>query len=145
MSHWLLICLLIMTLYDLTANHDRAYAWKASYHRGNSEAVRAETRVAGLADTAHISISSFPQFLIPHFPFLVLGQPLGTGLICCLFTQSHADHVIGPQDEGSFMKAQVTAALVKGRSCLFSLTRQFYRYYSRMKESCKQTGVQRAR
>ena len=75
--------------------------------------MRAETRVAGAGRTLHtFPFSRFLNSSFLIFPFLVLGQPLSTGLICCLFNQSHADHMLGSQDEGSFMKAQVTAALV---------------------------------
>ena len=43
----------------------------------------------------------------------------------CLFTQSHADHVIGLKDERSYlMKAKlcVDTVLAKGRSCVFPWT-----------------------
>ena len=41
----------------------------------------------------------------------------------CLFTQSHADHVIGLQDERSLMKANVLdTALANGRRSVFSST-----------------------
>ena len=44
----------------------------------------------------------------------------------CLFTQSHADHVIGLQDERSLMKANqpnvLDTVLANGRSSVFSST-----------------------
>ena len=42
----------------------------------------------------------------------------------CLFTQSHADHMIGLQDEKSLSDGVkvLKTALVKGKSCTFSLT-----------------------
>ena len=50
------------------------------------------------------------------------SEPLKRG--GCLFTQSHADHVIGLQDERSLMKANnvLGTALANGRSSVFSST-----------------------
>ena len=66
----------------------------------------------------------FSGNIYAHLKFTVYGRKQARTLTGgCLFTQSHAGHVIGLQDERSLMKANVLdTALANGRSSVFSST-----------------------
>ena len=64
-----------------------------------------------LTSFAHFFISPFPHFSFPHFPFLVLGQPSDSVLLCtCVYDIILFAHV---------HRQIVAAASIRGR-CLFA-------------------------